>query len=112
MQNQDAPRLFDQQRLRSDGHMEPHTVTDNCMIEHQMKKKLTEDLTQDTRPGANGPGKKRKRTDRKRQEVATREGTVFPCEPGVLLGGLGMLSSQIASSFAISHPLLLFLSSF
>jgi hypothetical protein len=95
--------------------MKQDTVTDKCMIDHQVKHKLSQvlmNLTQDTRPGANGPRKKRKRTDRKRQEVATREGTVFPCEPGVLLGRLGMLSSQIASSFAISHPLLLFLSSF
>ena len=115
MQTQDAPRLFDHLCLRSDGNMKQDTVTDKCIIDHHVKHKLSQvliNLTQDTRPRANSPGKKRKGTDRKRLEVATRKGTAFPCEPGVLLGRLGMLSSQIASSFAISHPLLLFLASF
>ena len=54
---------------------------------------------------------KKKEPDKKRQEVATREGTVLACEPGVLLGRLGMLSSQISSSLAFSY-LLFFFSSF
>jgi hypothetical protein len=47
---------------------------------------------------------KRKTTNKKRQEVATKEGTVLACEPGVLLGRLGMLSSLISSSVAFSYP--------
>ena len=95
MHAQDAPRLFDHLRLRSDGNMKQDAVTDKCIIDHHVKHKLSQvliNLTQDTRPRANSPGKKRKGTDRKRLEVATRKGTVFPCEPGVLLGRLGMLS--------------------
>ena len=80
MQTQDAPRLFDHLRLRSDGNMKQDTATDKCIIDHHVKHKLSQvliNLTQDTRPRANSPGKKRKGTDRKRLEVATRKGTVF-----------------------------------
>jgi hypothetical protein len=41
--------------------------------------------------------------------VATREGTVLACELGVLFGRLGMLSSQICSSLALSLKFVSFL---
>ena len=96
-------------------NMKQVTVTDQCILDHQVTHRLSQVLmnqTQDIRPRAKGQEKKRKRTDKKRQEVATREGTVLACEPGVLFGRLGMLSSQILSSLAFSYLLFFSLLSF
>jgi hypothetical protein len=96
-------------------NMKQVTVTDQFILDHQVQHKLSQVLmnqTPDIRPRARGEEKKRKRTDKKRQEVATREGTVLACEPGVLFGRLGMLSSQIFSSLAFSYLLFFSLLSF
>ena len=88
-------------------NMKQVTVADQFIVDHQEQHKLSQVLmnqTPDIRPGEREEENKNT-TEKKRQEVATREGPVIACELGVLFGRLGILSSQIISSLMFYYLL-------
>ena len=81
MQTQEAPQLSDHLCLRSDANMKQDTVTDQCIIDHQVKHKLSQVLmnqTQDIRPRAKGQEKKRKNQTRSAKKWRRGRGQFLP----------------------------------
>ena len=81
MQTQEAPQLSDHLCLRSDANMKQDTVTDQCIIDHQVKHKLSQVLmnqTQDIRTRAKGQEKKRKNQTRSAKKWRRGRGQFLP----------------------------------